>query len=420
MKNNRILIFHFTALVLFVIYFAAAGYSGILTYRSIIRRIVRYQFWESWVNPRGLNDQLSDYVLYNIPNRDTLIRNIYSYLMLAQDKKESRNFTVIKDDAGYLHQGDFYQLPNSAIRYFSLRVRALSNTFKNNSYHKGAFLALAGGNKLNAGSTPIYTGYPVNYMADVNLDSLLINLFQYGVETFDLRNVFKNSTMNYEEIYYKTDRGWSPMAALEAAGAIAARVKQKFGVSMDPPGEPAGFFRDANNYQKYQYYNAYQGAYSRTVGRPFGGDEDFIIPLPLFKTSFTVYDTPYSSMPIREGDFSDVLIDSDYLNANSRNLDPVSIFLYDENGQYSYRRIVNNSNPKGPNILFIGGMDFVPTAIYLSLMCRELTFISVESPVYNRLIDDLIAEPDSDCTIFGIEPDGINDSLFPFFKGSAY
>jgi len=415
MKKFHVYVVHFTALVLFVIYCGAAGYTGIITYKPVVRRISHYHFWESWINPRGLDEQLGNYVLYALPLRDTLIRNIHAYLTLIQNKKESRNFTLIKDDFGYFHRGNLYQIVDLDSLYYARRLRSVNNDhLGRNRNSERYFLALGGADRLNTSPLPIYPGYPVNYTGGIELDSILIKLSEYDVETMDLRHFFKNSRLQYEDVFYRTERGWTAIAAFEAASGIVNKINEK----RRPELDISNFFRNSENYQRYQYHDAFQGAFSRSAGLPFGGAEDFIVLLPSFETSFSIFGSLHSTNPLKEGTFSEILINFDYINSNSRNMNPELIYSYRNNEDYHFRRIVNNLNPTGPKMVFVGGNDFLTTVYYLSLRTSETIFLSVNHPNFQDLLDLFVDDDEGyDIFIFGMEVDSINDDLFPFHTG---
>jgi len=398
-----------SALVLLIAYFGLAGLVGIRTLPSVINRITNYKYWESFLNPRGLNEQLSEYMLYSFPGRDGLIRNFHSALQVAMGKRESRNFLVIKDDAGFLNDGNFYHLSDYNNKIYASRLRTMKRSRLD---HENCFLlAIAGGDKYLPLFTPIYSGYPMDITSHRDMDEMLLRLMEYRVENLDLRLVFNDSALDYADIYSKTDRGWSVKAALEAAGAIAEYLGEKNGFAP----RDRDFLMNSANYREIPI-RYFEGSYTRSVGHYFGGhDDNYVVMLPRFDTSFEFYDSLYSDTPVKKGSFNETLFNWDYATrAGEENISPV--FMGGISARHPVRRVVNNYNPEGAKVLFVGGNDFVSTAAYFALLCGELIFMSLETPNFDSEMRYIIEDGGFNYMLYGMEIDAIGEALFPFYS----
>ena len=331
------------------------------------------------------------------------VRGCYSGLQVLLQKLETRNFSYIKDEEGFLHRGSFYRSLNMDVMSYAKRIARLKEAV---SPSHTPVLFVAAPDRYDYRKAPIPSGYPVDVISPRNMDELLLDLRFLLVDTLDLR-YSSLAAWPREDLFYRTDSRWTTQAAFEAFRTIVTELEEKHNLSLDP----RKFYRNPENYRVITYPQHFLGNFGKSTGIPFsGGLEDFSFALPNFETSFQVRSGSWRA----EGPFDASVINMKHLAEpdprKSSNL--LNIYLDGERSAYDIR---NLSLADAPRILIIGDSFFIPVAAYLAPACSQVTMLSISADTPED-IEEHVLEHQYDCIIIAYNSASIKDEAFPYFK----
>lgn len=332
----------------------------------------------------------------------------YGYIQTLLDKRESNNFSYIKDEAGYLHYASFYRDEDMQLFEYALRIKRLQDYVETNGT-KVLFAVPPG--KYVKDVTKFRTGMPVN---DPNwmVDEMMFYLNRLGVETLDLRNSIPNEKLSYEETFFKSDHHWTIPAAFYATGEIVDKIGESFGENLDPEG----YYMDINNYDIVTYRSGMLGSMGRKTGANFSSVEDFTALWPHFEGEFTRESmTEIERSDKKKGSFAEVLMDTSVLTKKTDVYSDSQYSLY-LNGLSLYEKIVNEENPNGRKIFMIRDSYFSPVMAFLMPMSGQIDAIWSLEDTQELDIETYVRENKFDYIIIEVYPYNINSSAFNFFK----
>jgi len=391
------------AVLMLTVLIGASGFSLWFTYDSVLGTLAAYDPLKSWRSPSSLREEMENAIRYQLPYR-LEIRDIYSIGLVAQGKRETGNFFIVKDNDGYLQRTNLYQEIDPNIAEYARRLGKLRQAAE----LKGTQVLFVGTTgKFVPGTTKMPEGYLPDHASLLNLDELFLELLAYRVSNLDLRESFKTAPLSYTDYYYRTDSRWTARAAQFAAGSVADGAKDKLGIELDSDG----FYRDLANYEVHIYPQILLGDYGHSAGIPFSGLDDFVAVIPAFATDLTLEIS--SQNILRRGPFSESVLNMDYLNVEDPRYDNPSKTYF--GGGVTQVRIVNHHNPGGEKVLLLCDSTFLTTAAYLALMCGEVD-AQVVAPNDVASMEKLVASGEYSLVVVACEAQSIGADMFPFFK----
>lgn len=254
------------------------------------------------------------------------------------------------------------------------------------------------------GSKVLYIQTPVKVIEDYvkmpqgitdysnsNSDQLLQELEEGGIATLDLRQNIKRSSLNLDEVFYKTDHHWTTETAFWAVG----ETKDYLNREMDFYLDPHNFFTDSHNYKKIQYKNSFLGSQGRRVGKYYAGVDDYTLMLPTFDTEYSVKINKHDIISETEGNFEETLVKY-YL------LRPKDIFI---NRYAAYfgadfaEVIINNKYSESPlKVLIFKDSYGLPFSAFFSTMVAETRLL--DTRYYTGNVEQYIKDYQPDLVLY--------------------
>lgn len=332
----------------------------------------------------------------------------YAYVQTLLDKRECNNFTIIKDEAGFLHYASFFREEDTRMFEYATRVRRLQDSVA----EKGTkVLFVVPPAKYNPEYSTFRTGMPVNDPGYI-VDELLFHLNRMGVETLDLRQSIPNDELSYEDSFFKTDHHWTIPAAFCATKEIVDKFESSFGETLDPEG----YYTDISNYDVITYESGMLGSMGRKTGANFSGLEDFTALWPHFEGNYhREYMQEQGSIQTVEGSFTEALMNTDVLTDNKDVYSESQYSLY-LHGLKTYEKIINTENPDGCSIFMIRDSYMSPVMAFMMPMCSEIHAIWSLEETKELDVEEYLKENEFDYIIVEVYPYNISSSAFNFFK----
>lgn len=202
--------------------------------------------------------------------------------------------------------------------------------------------------------------------ADAEADQFLAILEENGVDTLDLRPLYRQAAAEDPEgaagLFFRTDHHWTPAGAFLGYQALCDKLREDYGFDID------GTVTDPDRYSRYTFEGIFLGSQGRRVGSLYAGYDDLELWSPKFDTSlrYTVSNTAID----RKGTFSTTVLFPERLKDTSPySTNPYTIY---SGGDYLLARAANLLNPEGKRVLILRdsfGCTFTP---FLSLACGEV------------------------------------------------
>lgn len=288
------------------------------------------------------------------------------------NKKETRNFEVLRSDNGSLYLGrttgtqEEEDLDLVADQYEIVYEKAKSLG--------GEFLFVQAPVK-NPGQAQDLKAYH-SAETEAREDALVKLLKERNIPSLDLRD--------YPECreYYNTDHHWTVKAAFDASRVIEKEL-----------GRPA---ESLENYREVTYEDSFLGSMGIKVGPYFGGMDDFTIYMPDFPTDFTLKHYVEGKRQLKKsGDFKDVFVDWEVMD------NPAYKNKYDAilSGAYVEVVIENHMAKNDRKCLLIGDSYGRPLAQYMSMGYKELRFLDPQRGRFNENLLDYINEYKPDVVV---------------------
>ena len=235
--------------------------------------------------------------------------------------------------------------------------------------------------KTNGGQF-LYCGVPTKEYYSASLPSnvsanqgenyvrLIEELRENEIPFVDMAEVFDQSGISENEIYFKTDHHWTPKAGFLANRMICEELGSRYGFNFDQE------YTSLENYEIKTYSDLFLGSYGKKVGTYFSWDgaDDFDLITPKFETQLTE-EQPFKN-EVREGSFEDTVLFRENLKKDYYNVDTYSTY---SGGNYRLEIIKNNLNTNGEKILLVRDSYGQIISPFLSLQAAELHTCDVRS-----------------------------------------
>lgn len=243
----------------------------------------------------------------------------------------------------------------------------------------------------------------VNY-SNANADELLGNLEQSNIHTLDLREKMRQRSVEWNNMFYKTDHHWKVDTALWAAGEISRELNSKYGYSVSEE------LFDLNNYKRTIYEDVFLGSYGRKVTMSKVKPEDYEVIVPDFSTNLHLY---LPELGIDEnGEFEELFIDYDRLDVNN-------YYTADAYATYKTRREymtqIHNANAenKGTRILFLRDSYANPLVPFVSLQYEKVDALALQ--MFSGSVRAYIEETKPDVVVVMYIPTNISSEELGYF-----
>lgn len=353
-------------------------------------------------------DELDSLITEEVLGRMNFIE-MYAFAQELLGKRESNNFSMIKDENGFLHYASFFREEDEEIMEYAMRMKRLQD-YANTQGTEVLFVITP--SKYNSQDVTLRTGLPINDPSDI-VNELMFDLNRLGVETLNLGESLPNDEVPYEEAFFKTDHHWTIPSAFYGTQKLVEKMQDTFGTEFNDPE----FYMDLSNYEIETYTGGMLGSMGRKTGAVFAGVDNFTAYWPTFEGNYyresmlNDEQLVYESGTFIESFMSpNVLTDEADLYSSSQ----YSLYL---NELRIYEKIINNENPDGCKIFMIRDSYFSPVISFMMPMCGEIDAIWSLEEVNSLDIETYIKQNDFDYIIMQIYPYNINAEAFNFFKG---
>lgn len=290
-------------------------------------------------------------------------------------------YSVARMDNGYI---TFVDLDRTEVESMDKTVAEVAGWYETLDGAGIPLLQIAYPRKTPRGDAGIPTG--LTDWPSLKMSALADGLREEGVPVLDLRDSFE-ALGDYSHLFFRTDHHWNIRGGLFAYQTIAATLREKYGLELDP------YYEDIGNYNSKVLENWFLGSQGKRVGTLFAGTDDFELLTPDFDTSFSF--TRPSAQLTRSGAmeqtvlFPERVAQKDYFNGNP--------YTYYAGGDYDLLTIVNHLNTDGPRILLIRDSMACAVTPFLSLACSEL--IQVDTRYYEGDVAQLALEMNPDIVL---------------------
>ena len=174
--------------------------------------------------------------------------NVFGYIQNILGKNEEADFQLIKDKEGALHLGRF----NSGINDTKPLADKMLNLKSNIENENTRLLYLMTPDKVIEGITKFDRGLPKDYNNE-NADDFLKNLSENGIEYIDIRDDILNNSIEYGDVFYKTDTHWKIESVFKGYTYLIDKLNADYHENLDSDYK----FRDLENYNTITYKDSY-------------------------------------------------------------------------------------------------------------------------------------------------------------------
>ena len=327
-------------------------------------------------------------------------------------KDEYNGFSIVKDNNGYMFYGNLWN--------FNLDENTNTGEFAKRVYNMKQKLEESG-TKVYVLSMPVKSmsehldfdeGIPYQDYSSV-ADGYIYWCQAFNLDVIDFRKMLKKQDMSYDEMFFRTDHHWTPLAAFYGYTYLLEELKAD-GYDLDKEGK----FSDIENYTMETYEECWLGTYGINTGAVYSGQmESISILTPKFETNF-YYKYRYSGdiyFVEEEGSFDETLLDREHIYEQVEgNLYEGSAYNAYLNGVCAYDHIENKNNPDGPKVLFIRDSYSSPLGAFFASVCSEVDMIWAKE--YEDSIEELVENGDYDFVFVATWPDNLAEDSFNFYK----
>lgn len=337
---------------------------------------------------------------------------MYGFYNRLLGKREYNGFTLVSDKNGYLYNANLWNFTHKdtiPTKSFAERVYNLEQAVKEN------------GTKVYVLCMPIRTmkeyvdfeaGMPYQDFTEV-ADDYIYYCNTYNLSVIDFRTAMTDSGATREDLYFKTDHHWTPLAAFYAFDYLVEELKQD-GHYFDIED----YYTDINNYQLETYEDCWLGTLGIKTGLYYAGDmESFIAINPKYETMFeyTHQSTSTDKISVQNGAFDECLLIRDYIDRQiTGNLYESAAYNSYLNGVRKYDSIKNMNNPDGPKVLFIRDSYSSPLGAFFANVCGQVDMIWAKE--YDESVEELVENGNYDFIFVATWPENLEEASFNFYK----
>lgn len=330
--------------------------------------------------------------------------NVFGYIQNLLGKNEEADFQLIKDKEGSLHLGRF----DSGIKDTKPLADKMLNLKSNIENENTKVIYLMTPDKVLEGITEFDRGLPKDYNNE-NADDFLKNLSENGIEYIDIRDDILNNSIEYGDVFYKTDTHWKIESVFKGYTYLIDKLNADYHENLDSDYK----FRDLENYNTITYKDSYVGSLGRKVGKFYAGLDDFTLIYPKFKTSFDIKMKSYDYELELTGRFEESLLSIENLRNTdlfSPNSDKYSAYLF---GNQGYIHVKNNLSTNNKKVLFIKDSLAVPLAAFMTNCVSDVYLI--DPRIYDGDITEAVNNiSDLDYIFVSFSPQNLSEEFFKF------
>lgn len=328
----------------------------------------------------------------------------YGGIQRLLGKREFNNFSFIRGDDGMLYYGAVAESKNDDLEEYAGNIRRMKEVVEQNG---AKLIVVIPPSKIIAGISNVDLEWPINN-PNARTDKFMKLMMENDIFAVDMRPAMQKSGEKLEDLFFKTDHHWTPLAAFYAAKELEEQVERKYGDSWDPED----YYTNLKNYHTRLYEDRMLGSSGRNTGVAYAGMEDYLLLWPECDMQFTW--TSYEEEKEQTGDFREALFDMSVLEETDIYSSSFNSIYLDEIVRHD--KIVNHSNPEGPSLTVLRDSYFSPMACFLAPMCSEIEMVWSRATRNDIDFEKYVRESEADYVLLEVYPYNINEDSFDFFK----
>lgn len=388
--------------VIFLLFITGFGVGDILSYKwDYIKMVSRFTNARSFNDIKTAINKAESSISSDIMGKMYYIE-LYGFTQRVFGKQEFNNFAYIQDKNRMLYYGSVTEQPLDDLETYADNVRRLNEYIEG----KGAHLLV-----VIPPSKVMYNIRGYNNSAPVNdpnnrTDKFMSQLQQRGIHALDLRESMYQTALPLDEIFFKTDHHWTPLAAFYAFKDIINEMNRLYGADIDPDN----YYRDLSNYYKYTYPNSFLGSIGRHTGVIYSGLDDYTFYWPECDMEFEWNDVQHNE--ISKGTYEEVILKYDRLGEKEiYNLSMGSVYLHEVVDE---EKLINKSNTDAPKLTVLRDSYFTPIAAFMAPLFSEIDMMWTHGSE-GLDMEKYIREGEYDYVILEVYPYNLDKDSFNFF-----
>ena len=240
--------------------------------------------------------------------------------------------------------------------------------------------------------------------ANENVEVLLKELKNRGIETIDIKKHMKKDGLVYDDQFYKTDHHWRPQTAKWAAGVISQHLAGEMDWIHDQD-----LFED-DNFRFKHYDDQFLGSLGKKTGNWYAGTDDFDLIIPKYKTDFEFWADTEEGIIERSGDFEHALLDKKNMEKNYFRINTYATYT---GGDFKENIVTNHLSDNHKKVLLLRDSFSCTLLPYLSLSCEQVTTLDLRH--FKKMSTaDYVKEHDFDVVLIAYNPSAFTPKQFDF------
>ena len=216
-------------------------------------------------------------------------------------------------------------------------------------------------------------GYEVLDHSARMADEAIATLKAEGVDVLDSRDVLPHCGRDMNDLLMVTDQHWSTLAAITMAQAIATRLNEMTGATLDPS------LLDPENLNTLVHEKLFMGKYGQRVGPGIVDPDDIIEYWPRYETHVTRNTRRSKTVEDEAGDWRTVMTRFDRLEPDpGRTWNKTAYTYY---GQVERYDIMTNEAAPDFTVLLLKDSYSAPIGRFLSLLARNVVCVDLRQDV---------------------------------------
>lgn len=235
-------------------------------------------------------------------------------------------------------------------------------------------------------------------------DEAIATLREEGIDVLDSRDVLPHCGREMNDLLIVTDQHWSTLAAITMAQAIAGRLNDMTGASLEPS------LLDLENLNTQVHEKLFMGKYGQRVGPAIVDPDDIVEYWPKYDTHVTRHTKRTKSLDDAEGDWREVMTRFDKLEPDPGKTWNKSAYM--DYGLVESFDIMTNEAAPDYTILLLKDSYSSPIGRYLSLLARHVVSVDLRQNV--DPLEDWVSAHKPDAVVMSYSLQMLRDDAYAF------
>lgn len=254
--------------------------------------------------------------------------------------------------------------------------------------------------KVNKFNNELPYGSPDN--VNENANNLITKLKNNSIQVLDLRDIFNEWYLNYDDAFYNTDHHWTPEAALFGLRKTLEFINHsKYGIIRNISK------LDNSKFKYVTLKQSFLGSEGKRVGKVLAGIDDFtyLVPKDNHLLTCITFDKNLTENVRVEGAFEDAIMNKKFLLDEDITSSRYSVYFGDN---YPCQEIINETGEG--NILIIKDSFGLPYCAFASLVYKKVVTCDLRALNKGKL-NEIVNNNIFDLVLILYNPKMINDKV---------